>query len=294
MASDGSGLVGGLNPGNVGQALRLDVNGNLLVNGAGGGSGGDGAAGANLGEQAIGLYNSGGPPLANGTPGGLAFDRWRSWLGKGSQSNAISATSAGDTQLTFSAAPKTLLPGTAVKLLGGALPEYVYVASSYVPSPTTTVVPLASPVVNAGQNNANWSVFSLAGPGSGAVPVDGIAMVAEVLFDVATGNLYAKQGLRGVQDVSVGGRASLAIAAGVSANTVVKAGPGRLARLLVTASGTGALSVYDNAGAPSGTIIALVPAGAAAGTLIDCQAPAASGLTVAGNSNNPAVTIFYY
>ena len=36
------------------------------------------------------------------------------------RSVSISATSAGDTQLTFSAAPKTLLPGTAIKLQGGA------------------------------------------------------------------------------------------------------------------------------------------------------------------------------
>lgn len=294
MSSDGSALVGGALPGGNGQALRLDAAGNLLVNSGGGGSAGDGAQVSGIGENALGVYNSGGPVLANGTPGGLAFDRLRSWLGKGSQSNAISATSAGDTQLTFSAAPKTLLPGTAIKLQGGATPEYVYVASSYVASPTATVVPLASPVVNAGQTSASWSVFSTAGPGSGAVPPDGIAMGAEVLYDVATGNLYAKQGLRGVQDVSVGGRASAAIAAGATGNTVVKGSPGRLARVLVTASGTGALTIYDNASSPSGTIIGLVPAAAAAGTLIDCQAPAANGITVAGNSANPGVTIFYY
>jgi hypothetical protein len=64
--------------------------------------------------------------------------------------------------------------------------------------------------------------------------------------------------------------------------------------VLVTASGTNALTVYDNASSPSGTIIALVPPSAAVGTLIDCQAPAASGITVAGNSANPGVTIFYY
>lgn len=293
-SSDGSALVGGKLPNGVGEALNLDAAGNLLVNAGGGGAGSDGASSASIGEEALALYNSGGPLLANGTPGGLAFDRQRSWLGKGSQSNAITATNAGDTQLTFSAAPKTLLPGTALKLQGGAAPEYVYVASSYVVSPTATVIPLASPVVNAGQTSASWSVFNTAGPGAGAVPTDGIAMCAEVLFDVATGNLYAKQGFRGVQDVSVGGRASLAISAGVSGNTVVKSSPGRLARILVTASGTNALTIYDNASSPSGTIIALVPASAAAGTFIDCQAPAANGITVAGNSNNPGVTIFYY
>jgi hypothetical protein len=294
MSSDGSGLVGGRLPNGVGEALNLDAAGNLLVNAGGGGAGSDGALAASIGEEALAVYNSGGPVLANGTPGGLAFDRLRAWLGKGSQSGAVTATNAGDTQLTFSAAPKTLLPGTAIKLQGGATPEYVYVASSYVVSPTATVVPLASPVVNAGQNSASWSVFSSAGPGAGSVPADGIAVCVEALLDVATGNLYAKQGLRGVQDVSVGGRASQAIAAGVSANTVVKSGPGRLARILVTATGTGALTIYDNASGPSGTIIALAPANAAVGMFIDCQAPAANGITVAGNSNNPGVTIFYY
>lgn len=294
IASDGSALVGGALPGGNGQALKLDAAGNLLVNSGGGGSGSDGAQAGAIGESVPGVYNSGGPVLANGTPGGLAFDRLRSWLGKGSQSNAISATSAGDTQLTFSAAPKTLLPGTAIKLQGGATPEYVYVASSYVASPAATVVPLVSPVVNAGQTSASWSVFNAAGPGAGSVPPDGIAIGVEVLFDVATGNLYAKQGFRGVQDVSVGGRASVAIAAGATSNTVVKGSPGRLARVLVTATGTGALTIYDNASSPGGTIIALVPASATAGTLIDCQAPAANGITVAGSSANPGVTIFYY
>ncbi len=293
-SSDGSALVGGRLPNGLGEALNLDAAGNLLVNAGGGGAGSDGTPPGSIGQEALALYNSGGPVLANGTPSGLAFDRLRSWLGKASQSASITATSAGDMQLTFGAAPKTLLPGTAIKLLGGAVPEYVYVASSYVPSPTATVIPLASPVVNANQNNASWSVFSTAGPGAGAVPTDGIAMVVETLLDVATGNLYAKQGVRGVQDVSVGGRVSAAIAAGVSANTVVKASPGRLARILVTATGTNALTIYDNNSSPSGTIIALVPANAAAGTLLDCQAPAANGITVAGNSNNPGVTIFYY
>lgn len=294
MSGDGSGLVGGKLPNGVGEALRLDAAGNLLVNAGGGGAGSDGALAASIGEGALALYNSGGPSLVNGTPGGLAFDRLRSWLGKGSQSGTIASTNVGDTQLNFSTAPKTLLPGTAIKLQGGATPEYVYVASSYVVSPTATAIPLTSPIVNAGQNNASWSVFNPAGPGAGAVPTDGIALNAEVLLDVATGNLYAKQGLRGVQDVSVGGRASLAIAAGVSANTVVKSSPGRLARILVTAAGTGALTVYDNASSSGGTIIALVPASVGVGTLVDCQAPAANGITVAGNSANPGVTIFYY
>lgn len=294
MNADGSALAGGKLPSGTGEALNLDAAGNLLVNSSGGGSQGDGAAASSLGEQALGVYNSGGPVLANGVPSGLAFDRLRSWLGKGSQSNAITATSVGDTQLTFSVAPKTLLPGTPIKLSGGATAEYVYVTSSFVPGPTVAAVPLASPVVNAGQTSASWDVFSVAGPGASSITPAGSIMAVNVILDVSTGNLYAQQGFRGVTDVSVGGRASQAIAAGVSANTVVRGSPGRLARVLVTASGTNALTIYDNASSPSGTIIALIPANSAVGTLIDCQAPAANGITVAGNSNNPGVTIFYY
>jgi hypothetical protein len=253
----------------------------------------DGASLNGLLEIALMGYTSGGPVLANGVPTQLAWDRWRTWLGKGSQSNAITSTTAGDTNLTFSAAPKTLLPGQAIKL-SGAAGEYVYVADSFTPSATATVIPLKSPVVNTGQTTAQWSIFNTAGPGGGSVSPEGILLVQETLYDVATGNLYAKQGVRGIQDVSVGGRTSTAIAASTSANTVIKNSPGRLARILVTATGTNEMDVFDNASTNSGTKIGIVPANATVGTIIDCQAPALNGITVGGNSNNPGVTIFYY
>ncbi len=294
ISGDGSSLTGGLLPSQIGQAFKLDGAGNLLVNPGGAGSVGDGAAGSNIGEMALAVYNSGGPVLASGVSSQLAFDRLRSWLGKGSQTGTITASVAGDTQLVFSVAPKTILPGQPLKLSGGAVAEYVYVASSYVPSASATSIPLASPVVNAGQTSAQWDVFSISGPGSGSITPAGTIMAVNVILDVATGNLYAQQGFHGVTDVNVGGRVSTAIAAGVVGNTVVRASAGRLARVLVTATGTGQMSIFDNASSPTGTIIGLVPASAAVGTLLDCQAPAANGITVAGNSNNPGVTIFYY
>jgi hypothetical protein len=292
--NDGSGLVGGRLPSGVGEAFNLDASGNLLVNAGGGGSAGDGAMAGSIGEESLAVYNSGGPALANGVPSQLAFDRLRSWLGKGSQTGTITASNVGDSNLTFSSAPKTIAPGQPIKLSGAVLAEYVYVASNYVPSPTTTVIPLASPVVNAGQTSAAWDIFSVAGPGAGSITPAGSIMAVNVILDVATGNLYAQQGYRGVTDVNTGGRSSLAIAAGIAANTVVKGSPGRLARILVTASGTNALNVFDNSSGASGTQIALVPASAPAGTLVDCQAPALNGITVQGNAANPAVTIFYY
>ncbi|HEX7735230.1 MAG TPA: hypothetical protein VF458_10205 [Ktedonobacteraceae bacterium] len=294
VSGDGSALVGGKLPNGTGEAFNLDANGNLLVNAGGGGSMGDGALASSIGEESLAVYNSGGPVLASGVPSGLAFDRLRSWLGKGSQTGAIISTSAGDASLSFSAAPKTVLPGQPIKLSGAAQAEYVYVASSYAPSATATSIPLASPVVNNGQTSASWDIFSVAGPGAGSITPAGSIMAVNVILDVATGNLYAQQGYRGVTDVNAGGRASQAIAAGVAANTVVKASPGRLARILVTTSGANALNIFDNSSSPSGTQIALVSAAAAAGTLIDCQAPALNGITVQGNATNPAVTIFYY
>lgn len=292
--SDGAELVAGKLPNGQGEALNLDASGNLLVNTGGAGSVGDGAQSSSIGAESVAVYNSGGPILANGTPSGLAFDRLRSWLGKGSQTNSITASLVGDTNLVFSVAPKTLLPGTPIKLSGGASSEYVYVASSFVPSAVATTVPLASPVVNAGQTSAQWDVFSVNGPGNGSITPAGSIMAVNVILDTATGNLYAQQGFRGVTDVNVGGRASTAIASGVAGNTVIRASPARLARILVTATNTAAMNIFDNATTPSGTIIGIVPANAAVGTIIDCQAPAANGITVGGNANNPGVTIFFY
>lgn len=294
MSADGSALVGGKLPNGTGEALNLDANGNLLVNSSGGGSTGDGATAGTISEQSLGVYNSGGPVLASGVPSQLAFDRLRSWLGKGSQTGTIAATGVGDSSLTFSSAPKTILPGQPIKLAGAAQAEYVYVASSYVPSASATMIPLASPVVNAGQNSASWDVFNVSGPGASSITPAGTIMAVNVILDFATGNLYAQQGFKGITDVNVGGRASLSIAAGVATNTVVRNSPGRLARILVTASGSNALNVFDNSSTPSGTQIALVPASAPAGTIIDCQAPALNGIVVQGNASNPAVTIFYY
>ena len=161
MSGDGSELVGGKLPTGVGEALNLDSLGNLLVNiGAWAAnqsvnlaqvngstpqmSGDDGVSVAAMLELALTGYNSGGPLLANGTPSQLAFDRLRTWLGKGSQSNAITSTSVGDTNLTFSVAPKTLLPGQAIKLSGASSPEYVYVAASFVPSASATSMAVSS------------------------------------------------------------------------------------------------------------------------------------------------------
>lgn len=83
------------------------------------------------------------------------------------------------------------------------------------------------------------------------------------------------------------------IAAGVTTDTIIKGGPGRLCRVLVTTAGTGAALIFDNASGHTGTIIGAVAANAAAGTLVEAQAPAKSGITVQGNASNPAITVIW-
>jgi hypothetical protein len=95
----------------------------------------------------------------------------------------------------------------------------------------------------------------------------------------------------GAASVSSGGAQTVAIASGTAADTVVKASPGRLCRVLVTATNTNEMDIFDNASGHTGTIIGVVQANAANGSIYDFQMPAANGITVHGNANNPGVTI---
>ncbi|MGH3546692.1 MAG: hypothetical protein ACRDQU_00900 [Pseudonocardiaceae bacterium] len=91
-----------------------------------------------------------------------------------------------------------------------------------------------------------------------------------------------------------GGATTTAIAAGTVANTVIKASPGRLCRVLVTATGTNAAQIFDNATTNAGTVIGGLPASPALGTSVDFQMPAVNGITVGGNAGNPALTVSFY
>lgn len=86
-----------------------------------------------------------------------------------------------------------------------------------------------------------------------------------------------------------------AIAAGVTGNTVVSNASGMLSRIIVTATGTNKMNVYDNASAASGTVIGIVPANQAVdGKPFDLRMPTSNGITVQGNVNNPGVTVSWY
>ncbi len=92
---------------------------------------------------------------------------------------------------------------------------------------------------------------------------------------------------------SEGGTVTVAVAAGTAADTVVKAAPGRLCRILVTATGTNPLQVFDSATVGSGTVIGCLPASPVVGTTYTFNFPATAGITVKGSATNPGVTISY-
>lgn len=94
--------------------------------------------------------------------------------------------------------------------------------------------------------------------------------------------------------MSPGGTTTVAIAAGAS-SAVVKAAPGRVCRAVVTTAGTATdnITIYDNASAGSGTILAIIPGGTAVGTVIDFNMPAANGIWAVNVASGPAVTLSY-
>lgn len=91
-----------------------------------------------------------------------------------------------------------------------------------------------------------------------------------------------------------GGSSTVAVAAATSTNTVVKSSAGRLCRVLITASGAGSVTIYDNASTASGTVIGITPANPSVGTTYVFELPASNGITVAGSATLPGITVSYY
>lgn len=94
--------------------------------------------------------------------------------------------------------------------------------------------------------------------------------------------------------VSHGGVKTAVLAAGAG-TVVVKASPGRLCKVVVTAAGTATdnITIYDNASAASGTVLAVIAGGGTVGTVYDLQMPAANGIFASNVASGPAVTISY-
>lgn len=108
------------------------------------------------------------------------------------------------------------------------------------------------------------------------------------------GTAYERQQSRqGAAVTTSGGVTTVAIASGTATDTVVKATPGRLCRVLVTTTNTNPMTIWDNASGHTGTIIGAFAASPTVGTVVSFEMPAANGITVQGNAANPAVTISF-
>jgi len=82
----------------------------------------------------------------------------------------------------------------------------------------------------------------------------------------------------------------------VASNTSVAirpGGPGILCQAIVTATGTGTATFYDNPSAASGNIIFVIPASAALGTVYSIRMPVATGIFCVSATSGPALAISY-
>lgn len=93
----------------------------------------------------------------------------------------------------------------------------------------------------------------------------------------------------GTQRMTTGGGNPTPIAAAKTANTVIKNTAGRVASVVVNATGTNAMTISD------GTlgVLCTVPANAAVGSICPFQMPFPNSITVNGNVANPGVTVVW-
>jgi hypothetical protein len=141
---------------------------------------------------------------------------------------------------------------------------------------------------------AALAVTGMANPAN-ATAAANVIPTAGMAWNGATFDLPAAA-VAGVPITTTGGTTTAAVASGTSSNTVIKATPGRLARVLVTGlagTTTGTTSIFDNATTNSGTVLAILANNTAVGTVLTFDMPAANGITVGGNANAPAVTISF-
>lgn len=86
--------------------------------------------------------------------------------------------------------------------------------------------------------------------------------------------------------------AAIPAGSGTSAQ-VIKGAKGYLSGMVVTATGTANLVIYDNASAGSGSVIGVIPSTATLGQYFPLNMPAQNGITAALVSGSPAVTVAY-
>jgi len=78
----------------------------------------------------------------------------------------------------------------------------------------------------------------------------------------------------------------------ISATTQVLTGAGVLRRIVVQATGTGLVDVYDNT-ATSGTPIFSMPASVAVGTVYQLDIPMGVGIRIVVAASGPQITVVY-
>ncbi|GAC1479345.1 MAG: hypothetical protein NVS2B11_03480 [Acetobacteraceae bacterium] len=233
----------------------------------------------------------GGPMLANGTASGLRLMPAQALMGTVLAQATVTTTTAGLTSLTFpsAAAAASITAGHAIQLTGGAAAETVFTPQSWVPG-SGAVVPLQSPVVNAGQTTARWSVFGANGPALTGFLPHGIGLEEECVYDPVSGLYYLERSATqdnvapqnvvmeapalwngtgmdrqpgsAARGADVNARSGFSNIYNLTAATLVKAAPGRAVRVSVVAAGTTAGSVNDAAtvvAAAAGNQVASIP-----------------------------------
>jgi hypothetical protein len=149
--------------------------------------------------------------------------------------------------------------------------------------------PLASTTTGR-TTSAAMVVAGRADPAAGVAAAN-LVPVAGMVYNGSTFDPHA--GLNGTAYVTSGGSTATPIAVNTSADTVIKASPGRLCRVIVTTLAANPMQIFDNASAGSGALIGALPASPAVGTVYDFQTPAAAGITVKGSATNPAVIVTF-
>lgn len=78
-------------------------------------------------------------------------------------------------------------------------------------------------------------------------------------------------------------------------NTIIKAAPGNITTIAVTATGTGAgnVQIFDNASTNSGLVLAAFPANATAGQSFQVYGWAKLGMTAQNVLNGPVFTVYF-
>jgi hypothetical protein len=91
-----------------------------------------------------------------------------------------------------------------------------------------------------------------------------------------------------------GSHLNAVVAANTASNTVIKASSGVLCTVTVTTLGTAGISFFDSPTTNAGTVLLSIPASAAVGTIYTLNGAATTGITAAGVTNCPGLTVFYF